>query len=126
MRMRRSVHRLTAYVKLSMDHSLHWFLVPQEAQALKPQTFTNDWQLSLLAEKYRENCSKMMQLIRCRLNFALLRSSILCIRDTRCSIYKPVKLDLLGLVESEAHLNEWLVCCHCLLVLLHLGVFFMF
>ena len=48
----------------------------------------------------------MMQLIRCRLSFALLQSSILCIRGTRSSIYKSVKLDLLRLVESEAHLNE--------------------
>ena len=61
---------------------------------------------SLLAEKYRENYSKMMQLIRCRLSFVLLRSSILCIRGTRSYIYKPVKIDLLRLVESEAHLNE--------------------
>ena len=61
---------------------------------------------SLHAAKSGEQYSRIMQLIRCRLSFALLRSSILCIRGTRSSTYRPIKVDLLGLIESEAHLDE--------------------
>ncbi|XP_062507224.1 uncharacterized protein LOC134183654, partial [Corticium candelabrum] len=55
---------------------------------------------SLHAAKSGEHYSKVMQLIRCRLSFALLRSSILCIRGTRSSFYRPIKVDLLGLIET--------------------------
>ena len=60
---------------------------------------------SLLADKTTEHYSKVMQLIRCRLSFTLLRSATLCIRGTRSSQYRPVKTDLLRLIDNEARLT---------------------
>ena len=42
-----------------------------------------------------------MCMIRCRLNFALLRSSILCLRGTRSSMSKPLFDTPIALQHAE-------------------------
>ena len=49
---------------------------------------------SLLAEKHDIPYSSMMGLLRCRLSFALLRSSVMCIRGSRSSRHRPRRIDL--------------------------------
>ena len=48
----------------------------------------------LLAEKHAAPYSSVMGLLRCRLSFALLRSSIMCIRGSRSSRWHPGRIDL--------------------------------
>ena len=51
---------------------------------------------SLLAEKHDIPYSSMMGLLRCRLSFALLQSSVMCIRGSRyrSSRHRPRRIDL--------------------------------
>ena len=61
---------------------------------------------SLIADKYNEPYSQVMNMIRCRLNFSLLRLAVLCIRGTRSSRYQPIHADSteLYIVSHEARL----------------------
>ncbi|XP_062508503.1 uncharacterized protein LOC134184773 [Corticium candelabrum] len=61
---------------------------------------------SLLTTKMNEHYSTVMQLIRCRISFALLRSAIICIRGTRSCTYHPIDIDTVRLITSETHLTE--------------------
>ena len=49
---------------------------------------------ALLAEKHDTPYSSVMGLLRCRLSFALLRSSVMCIRGSRSSRRHPGRIDL--------------------------------
>ena len=55
----------------------------------------------LLSEKQDIPYSVSMCMIRCRLNFALLRSSILCLRGTRSSMSKPLFDTPIALQHAE-------------------------
>ena len=62
---------------------------------------------SLIAQKRDQQYSSIMAWVRCSLNFALLRSSIQCIRGARSSIGQVGKdmLPPVDLVIAEAHLS---------------------
>ena len=61
---------------------------------------------SLLSEKRGVHYSKTMGWIRCRLSFALLRSSLMCIRGARSSKCHPILAEPIELQLAEGH-------CHC-------------
>ena len=61
---------------------------------------------SLLSEKRGVHYSKTMGWIRCRLSFALLRSSLMCIRGARSSKCHPILAEPIKLQLAEGH-------CHC-------------
>ena len=44
---------------------------------------------SMIAEKHNKPYSKTIHWIRCRLNFSLLRSSIMCLRGSRSAHHRP-------------------------------------
>ena len=46
---------------------------------------------SMLAQKQDKPYSKVMHWIRCRLNYSLLRSAIMCLRGSRSSIHRPAQ-----------------------------------
>ena len=46
-----------------------------------------------LSEKKRQPRSQITAWLRCRLSFSLLRSSLLCLRGTRTSPFKPVSVE---------------------------------
>ena len=60
---------------------------------------------AMLAEKKHSSFSSVMGLIRCRLSFALLRSSIMCIRGARSSRSRPVMDTPFDLQIVESHLS---------------------
>ena len=49
---------------------------------------------AMQAEKHHSTYSTVMGLLRCRLSFALLRSSITCLRSARSSVRCPGRIDL--------------------------------
>ncbi len=44
---------------------------------------------SMIAEKHNKPYSKTMNWIRCRLNFSLLRSAIMCLHGSRSAFHHP-------------------------------------
>ena len=60
---------------------------------------------ALLSEKHSTPYGSVMGLLRCRLNFALLRSSVMCIRGSRSSRRRPGHIDITAtdLVISEGN-----------------------
>ena len=59
----------------------------------------------LLAEKHAASYSSVMGLLRCRLSFALLRSSIMCIRGSRSSCWHPGRIDFTTTVLAVSEGN---------------------
>ena len=49
---------------------------------------------ALLTEKHHSNYSTVMELLRVRISFALLRSSIMCLRSSRSSTRHPRRIDV--------------------------------
>ena len=47
------------------------------------------WLAAMIAEKHGRPCIKTMQWIRCRLNFSLLCSAIMCLHGSRLSRHHP-------------------------------------
>ena len=59
---------------------------------------------SLLASKREFRYSQMMNWLRCRLSYSLLRSAIQCIRGARSSYHLPDCVAPVDLVISQSHL----------------------
>ena len=59
---------------------------------------------AMISEKRNEKYSTIISWIRCRLSFALLRSSLMCIRGARSSRHHPVLENPITLQSAEAHL----------------------
>ena len=59
---------------------------------------------SLLSDKTETPYSVTMGLIRCKFNFALLRSSILCVRDSGSSRSRPIMEAPILLQVSEGQI----------------------
>ncbi len=49
---------------------------------------------SMISEKHDKTYSKTLHWIRCKLNFSLLRSAIMCIRGARSRIHRPAQLSV--------------------------------
>ena len=60
---------------------------------------------ALLAEKHNSSYSTVMGLLRCRLNFALIRSSVMCLRGSRLSFRRPGRFDMTAadIALTEGH-----------------------
>ena len=60
---------------------------------------------SMIAEKHNKPYSKTIHWIRCRLNFSLLRSSIMCLRGSRSASHRPagppITTNTMDLASSE-------------------------
>ena len=63
----------------------------------------------LLAEKHAASYGSVMGLLRCRLSFALLRSSIMCIRGSRSSRRHPGRIDV---STTDLAMSEGSVALH--------------
>ena len=63
----------------------------------------------LLAEKHTASYSSVMGLLQCRLSFALLRSSIMCIRGSRSSRWHPGRI---GFTTTDLAVSEGNVSLH--------------
>ena len=63
---------------------------------------------SLQAEKHRSTYSTVLSTLRCRLSFALLRSSINCLRSSRSSYHHPSQVDMSAadLAMAEGHVDN--------------------
>ena len=61
---------------------------------------------ALLAEKHNSSYSTVMGLLRCRLNFALLRASVMCLRGSRSSFRRTGRFDM---AAADLALNR--SCC---------------
>ena len=46
---------------------------------------------SLISDKYKKSYSQVMRWIRCKINFSLLRSTIMCLRGSRSSFHHPTR-----------------------------------
>ena len=57
----------------------------------------------MIAQKRKHIYSVVMGWLRCRLSFALIRSSVMCIRGSRSSHYRPVYMDSISLAAQEGH-----------------------
>ena len=51
---------------------------------------------SLIADKHSKLCSRTLHWLRCRINFSLLRSAIMCLRGSRSAAYRPASPTLTG------------------------------
>ena len=58
----------------------------------------------LLSQKRQQPYAAVMGWLRCRLSFACLRSSILCIRGSRSSSHRPIRDTDISLASSEGHI----------------------
>ena len=60
------------------------------------------------AEKHHSTYSMVMELLRCRLSFALLRSAITCLRSARSSFHRPGRIDMsaVDLAMSEGRVER--------------------
>ena len=63
---------------------------------------------ALQAEKHHSTYSMVMELLRCRLSFALLRSAITCLRSARSSFHRPGRIDMsaVDLAMSEGRVER--------------------
>ena len=71
---------------------------------------------SFLSDKRDENYSHTMGWLRCRLSFALLQASIMCIRGARSSVNRPIldsPIDL-KIADSPRCLKLNLIVYHCI------------
>ena len=57
----------------------------------------------MIAQKRQHPYSVVMGWLRCRLLFASIRSSIMCIRGSRLSLRRPVYMDNITLASQEGH-----------------------
>ena len=78
---RRSVNIMSESFKLKTEPFLHSYLPPWEALAPSPYSFQRI--ANLLSQKLNQNYQTTINWIRCKLSFALIRSSIRCIRGSR-------------------------------------------
>ena len=76
------------------EHATFAPFVLSSSGGMGPCAMTVKETRSLLAEKHNVSYSSMMGLLCCRLNFALLRSSIMCICGSRSSRHRPRHIDL--------------------------------
>ena len=56
---------------------------------------------SCLAEKQEKQYSTIIHWIRCRLNFSLLRSAIMCLRGSRSTRHHPANPELITIADAE-------------------------
>ena len=63
---------------------------------------------ALQAEKHHSTYSMVMELLRCRLSFALLRSAIACLRSARSTYHYPGQIDMsaVDLAMSEGRVER--------------------
>ena len=63
---------------------------------------------ALQAEKHHSTYSMMMELLLCRLSFALLRSAIACLRSARSTYHHPGQIDMsaVDLAMSEGRVER--------------------
>ena len=64
------------------------------------------------AEKHRSTYSTVMALLRCRLSFALLWSSITCLRSVQSSFHNPSQIDLGTSGDSNLAMSNVLKLVH--------------
>ena len=57
----------------------------------------------MIAQKRQLSYPMVMGWLRCRLSFASIRSSIMCIRGSRSSLHRPVYMDNILLASHEGH-----------------------
>ena len=57
----------------------------------------------MIAQKRKHTYSVVMGWLRCRLSFALIRSSVMSIRGSRSSLYRSVYMDSISLAAQEGH-----------------------
>ena len=57
----------------------------------------------MIAQKSQLSYPMVMGWLRCRLSFASIRSSIMCIRGSRSSLHRPVYMDNISLASQEGH-----------------------
>ena len=95
--------------KWSTAVSTPLFSLQQVGWGMKQWFFTIKWLASLISSKCQNPYSSVLTWIRCSLSFALLCSSIRCIRGYRSKCGYPVRVRLsppVDMVRSESVLNN--------------------
>ena len=84
-----------------MAPSLHCFFYLQEGWVTLLLLCTRDL-ASLLAEKQGRQYSSTLHWFRCKVNFSLLRSAIMCIRGSRSTFFPSPQIDSIDPALHEA------------------------
>ena len=92
---------------LEVEHVSFTLLVFSSTGGMGSETSTFYKHLaSLIANKTEKKYSSVMELLRCRISFSLIRSSVLCIRESKSAKHRPLKCYDMDLVNSEACLTK--------------------
>ena len=78
-------------LKSSMDLSHPWYYPLPEEWAETQQQSIYRRIAAMIADKKKQNYGQTLMWLRCRFNFAVLRTSIMCLRGTRAR--KPTYID---------------------------------
>ena len=96
-----------AHRVLEVEHASFTSLVFSSTGGMGSETSTFYKHLaSLIANKTEKKYSSVMELLRCRISFSLIRSSVLCIRGSRSAKHRPLKCHDMDLINSEACLTK--------------------
>ena len=96
-----------AHRVLEVEHASFTPLVFSSTGGMGSETSTFYKHLaSLIANKTEKKYSSVMELLRCRISFSLIRSSVLCIRGSRSAKHRPLKCHDMDLINSEACLTK--------------------
>ena len=88
---------------MSVEHGTFTPLVFCSAGGMAPECHLFFKKLaSMIADHRKENYSIVSSWVKTKLSFALLRSTVLCIRGTRHPFYKPLIADT-GDIRYEVH-----------------------
>ena len=103
MRGKRDVSVSSVYVSVSMTILLCSFLFHQEERVMLPAMYTEDWLIYYL-RKMDLSYGEVMVLIRYKLSFVLVRSTIMCIRSTCSWMHFPVYDAPVDVQIAEVHI----------------------
>ena len=90
-----------------MEHASFTPLVFSSTGGMGSETSTFYKHLAnVIANKTEKKYSLVMELLKCRIGFSLIRSSVLCIRGSRSAKHRPLKCYDMDLINSEACLTK--------------------
>ena len=103
MKMPRKGYMASKFVRPSTEFSLHLFSPPQGGMGQKATTYcTKRLAEDMYTWKQQRPYSIVINLLRCKLSFAAIRSAIMCIRGMRSSKGRPIwDVDYITLATSE-------------------------
>ena len=79
---------------MNVKHGTFASLVFSLTRRKGPEVFLSHTHIAQkISAKTEENCDRVLSLIRCKLSFLILRSVLICVRESRSVSDSPVQLD---------------------------------